>query len=383
MNGSGNKAPEKILVFPFDLQSHYLRCIELARRYPAAEILFASSEKYDPFVQKAGYNSFKVEHFDAATVMRCAEKFDFSWLNKKDIGRVFLSQAGAIKTLGPQLVIGDTSPALKMAAEYNKVPYTVLMNGYMSRYYVHTRGLPCSHPGHGLLSKLPPMLRNSIIRLAEKLAFRGVHKPFRQLRKQYGLKPVPDYMREMEGDENLLCDEDFLFPQRALPLNYQLIGPLIYDTGEDEAELLKRISPEKKVILVCMGSSGNWEALRFLSSPRYSGFTIITAGDREGVIKGEHVIARSFVSLNRVLPHCALLICHGGNGTIYHGLRHKVPLLCLTSHFEQEWNVQRLEALHLGVWINSEPEAVFESYLERVTSSSVFRLDQEFYSPGS
>lgn len=354
---------ERILVFPFDLLSHYLRCIELAKRYPGADIYFASSETYDHFVHEAGYNTFAVEHFDAGHVMACAAKFDFSWLNKSDIERVFLSQVKKIAELKPQLVIGDTAPALKMAAEYANVRYVALMNGYMSRYYSEVRALPQAHPGYVPLSRLPPKLSAAIIRLAETIAMRRVHQPFRQLRKTYGLKPVFSYPGEMEGDETLLCDEEHLFPQTRLPEHYRIIGPLIYDADEPEDDLLSRIPPGKKVILVCMGSSGNWEALRFLSLPRYAGFTIITAGDTDGAIKGDHVIARPFVALNSVLPRCTLLICHGGNGTIYHGIRHKVPMLCLTSHFEQEWNVQRLEALGLGLRINPDPKATIDRCL--------------------
>lgn len=360
MSVSGHTVSERILVFPFDLLSHYLRCIELAKRYPGAEIFFASSAKYSSFVHQSGYRTFHVEHFDAGAVMNCAEKFSFAWLNQKDIERVFLSQVKAIHELKPGLVIGDTSPALKMAAEHAKVPYVALMNAYMSRYYSELRTLPQTRPVYVLLSRLPA----GLIRFGEKISFRLVHQPFRRLRRKYGLKPVADYLREMEGDETLLCDEAYLFPQKKLPESYRIIGPLIYDNGQPEEELLSLFPPGKKVILICMGSSGNWEALRFLCLPRYSAFTIVTAGDDKRVIQADHVIARPFISLSRVLPHCALLICHGGNGTIYHGIRHKVPMLCLTSHFEQEWNAQRLQALRLGTWINPAPKAMVDRCLE-------------------
>lgn len=370
MNGSVKRsAPERILIFPFDLLSHYLRCIELAKRYPQAEVLFASSRHYDHFVRQAGYQTFDAEHFDAAGVMACAAKFDFSWLNKKDIERVFLSQVKAITALKPGRVIGDTSPALKMAAEYTQVPCTALMNGYMSRYYALVRALPQTHPGHAYLSRLPPAVSNAIIRLAERISFRSVHRPFRQLRRQYGLKAVFDYLSEMEGDTNLICDEAWLFPQKALPQHYRLIGPLLYASGDNETALISGLPPGKKVILVCMGSSGSWEPLRFLSSPQYAGFTILTAGDTAAVIRGDHVIARRFVSLPAILPHCSLLICHGGNGSIYQGIKHKLPVLCLTSHFEQEWNVQRLQELGLGCSINSAPGAMIDRCLEQQAAS--------------
>ena len=368
MNDSAlDKAAERILIFPFDLMSHYLRCIELAKRYPQAEILFASSEKYSSFVLKAGYKTFDVERFEAVKVMECVAKFDFSWLNKADVERVFLSHLKAIRLLKPNRVIGDMSPALKMAAELTHVPYTALMNGYMSRHYSQVRALPSSHPAHNYISLFTPAIRKGIIRFAEKIAFRIVHKPFRQLRRKYRLKRVLHYLLEMEGDENLLCDEAWLFPQKALPKNYRLIGPLLYDTGEKGAVVMDILPSEKKVILVCMGSSGNWQPLSFLSSSHSASFIIITAGDVSKTIQGNHVIALEFVSLKEILPRCSLLICHGGNGTIYEGIEHRVPMLCLTSHFEQEWNVQRLEELKLAVRINDDPQGMVEDHLKKLT----------------
>lgn len=369
MNGSGSdRHREKILVFPFDLMSHYLRCVVLAKQYPDADIFFAASSQYNDFIHKAGYKTVTVEQFDPVKVMACSEKFDFSWLNAQDMERVFLSQVEAIRQLKPDRVIGDTSPTLKMAAEMTRVPYTALMNGYMSKYYACVRALSRTHPGHVHLYKLPPAVRNKIIRFAEKVSFRLVHRPFRKLRRRYGLKRVSNYMDEMEGDSNLLCDEPWLFPQHVLPAHYKWVGPLLFsDVAEaPDAGLLAVLNSAKKRVVVCMGSSGNWEPLRFLSSAKYADFQIITAGDTRQCINGNHVISRSFVSLDLVLQGASLLICHGGNGTVHYGIKYNIPMICLTSHFEQEWNVQRLEDLGLGSSANSDPEAIIDTFLNQI-----------------
>jgi UDP:flavonoid glycosyltransferase YjiC (YdhE family) len=94
--------------------SHYLRCIALAQNYKDYDILFAYSDKYDVFVRKAGFGSFKVETFNAELVLECAQKFNFSWLNLNDIETIFLSQKQVIKDYKPYMVIGDTSPTLSI-----------------------------------------------------------------------------------------------------------------------------------------------------------------------------------------------------------------------------------------------------------------------------
>jgi UDP-N-acetylglucosamine:LPS N-acetylglucosamine transferase len=43
-----------------------------------------------------------------------------------------------------------------------------------------------------------------------------------------------------------------------------------------------------------------------------------------------------------------ILICHGGNGTVYQALSHGVPLLFFPGNFEQEWNIQRIIEMGLG-----------------------------------
>ncbi|RYF20266.1 MAG: hypothetical protein EOO42_12735 [Flavobacteriales bacterium] len=51
------------------------------------------------------------------------------------------------------------------------------------------------------------------------------------------------------------------------------------------------------------------------------------------------------------------MICHGGNGTLYLGILTNVYMLCLSSHFEQEWNVHALEKNKRGEFATDFTEA--------------------------
>lgn len=342
---------KRILFFPFDLLSHYLRCIVLANEFYCKdeyEISFLSSRTYNGYVEQHGYTTFECEQFDAKRVMECSEKFNFSWLNEPDIERVLLSQVEAIKVFKPDMVVGDVAPSLKMAAELNGVEFIALMNGYMSKYYADTRKLSRTHVAYKYSKKIPERYFNKIIDFAERISFKRVHKPFRRLRKKYNLKKIESYFSEIEGDKNLICDLPELFPQRALPENYRIIGPLIYNSYQKEGPWLSNIKNTKPVIFICMGSTGSWEQLEFLNGSFFSEYTIITAGDKDRILTGSHIISRDFVNLDEVLNRSHLMICHGGNGTIYYGLMKGIYMLCLTSHFEQEWNVHALERTGFG-----------------------------------
>ena len=349
------QSDKRILIFPFGLLSHYLRCIvfvEKAYDKNKYEILFLGNPAYNKYIEEKGYKTFECEQFDSQKVMECSEKFDFSWLNQPDIERVMLSQISVIRELKPAIVIGDTAPSLKMAAEITGVEYHALMNGYMSKYYALTRKLSRTHKAYEYSKKVPEKYFNRIVDFAEAISFRLVHRPFKILRRKYKLKKVCEYLSEMEGDKNILCDLPELFPQESLPSNYTFAGPLMYNSSQKEGEWLAKMDISKPVICVCMGSSGDWKKLDFLKSNYYSSFTIITGGDTNKILSAPHIIARDFLDLDEVLKVSKLMICHGGNGTIYHGLLNGVFMLCLTSHFEQEWNVDALERIGYGISAN-------------------------------
>lgn len=341
---------QRVLFFPFNLLSHYLRCLVLADSYDKAEyeIKFLSSDQYNGFVQRHGYEVFSCAGFDADFVMTCTNNFNFDWLNEKDLERVLVGQVKCINAMKADIVIGDVAPTLKMAAELTGVKHIGLVNGYMTRYYAATRKIPKKHKAYDLVRKLPPRFADVLTTVGERLAFRKIQGPFNSLRKKYGLRRINDYQEELEGSENLICDLPDLFPQKFLPEGYRFIGPLIYEYPEDQADWRELVNWEKPLICVCMGSTGDWESLRFLNDPYYSRYTIITAGDKARVLLAGHIIARDFINLNKVLERSSLMVCHGGNGTIYTGILNNVFMLCLASHFEQDYNIEALERKGYG-----------------------------------
>ncbi len=346
--------------------SHYLRCITLARSYSDYEVMFAYSSKYDAFVKQAGFNSFEVEQFNSSEVMAKAAKFDFSWLNFSDLERVYHSQVKVIQTLKPYLVISDTSPTLKMAAEKTNVKCASLMNAYMSKYYSGVRGVSRTHYSYEYLQKLPISIAMFITKAAEKAAFKKIHHPFKELRKLQGLSKKRSYLDELEGDENLICDDPAIFSVAKAPYNYKVIGPLLYKQTEQENDLVKSLNNGKKNICICLGSSGNWSSLKFLSNDKYRVVNWIIAGDVNNELKGAHIFSKEFINLDEILPLSDLLVCHGGNGTIYEGLKHNKYMLFLTDHFEQEWNAKRLSDLGKGISINDNPEKAINEKLTAI-----------------
>jgi UDP:flavonoid glycosyltransferase YjiC (YdhE family) len=152
----------------------------------------------------------------------------------------------------------------------------------------------------------------------------------------------------MEGDINLLCDLPDLFPQKKLPLNYYFTAPLYYQARASRDDIIDKLDKSKKTLFISMGSTGDWQKAAFLNHPYFNAYNIVTAGDTSRVINGEHVISEVFVDIHTLHRNIDLVICHGGNGTIYQALSYGIPLLCISNHFEQEWNVYAIEKNRLG-----------------------------------
>ena len=373
---------KKILFFPFDLLSHYSRSIMLANSIKEQyEVQILYSEKYNDLYDALKISSFQCLSFDAEMILQHAKKFSFNWIQEDYLETIFLDQVRVIKELKPDLIIGDAIWTLKMAAEYCGVLYCSVINAYMSSYYKEVRGLPLNHPAYQYKEKLPGKVFDFITKTAEGWAFRKYHTPFRTIRKKRGLKTKRKLMEELDGDITLICDHQNLFPVKKTPSSFYNIGPLYYESdtsAEIEVQVVKR-----KTILICMGSSGDFQKLEILKDPILKGFIFIIITGKEDPGFGENFIVHKFLNLHKVLPLVDLMICHGGNGTIYYALKHKVPVLAMPSHFEQEWNMQQLIKFELGDIITEKESAVsiknkIDYWIkQRNSSTNNFEIDLE------
>jgi UDP:flavonoid glycosyltransferase YjiC (YdhE family) len=372
-----------LLIFPFDVLAHNLRCLKLADQLQDYfEVKFIWSEKYHSFIQSHGYQTFDCKTFNAEYVQKCIRDFNFSWLNKADLEKIYLNQVQVLERLQPLAVLGDTMPTLKMAAEKTGIKYLSLMNGYISRHHADVHEMPSKHPLYKYVKALPTRVQDFFVEIGEQKSYRQIHEPFRALRSKYGLSKKYSYEDELEGEVNLLCDLKELFPQKWLPENYYEIPPLFYESIDEEDEIVEKLDSNKKTVFVSMGSTGEWKNVAFLNNPYFSKFNIVTAGDHNSIISAPNVIKASFVNIHDLFPHTDLVICHGGNGTIYQSLLYSIPLLCRTSHFEQQWNVNKLEKMQLGKSLdevnelNEQIQIIEEWIIKKRTNNFVFIEDK-------
>ena len=378
----GGDEKRLLMVFPLDMAAHYLRSLELCKKLKDQfQIVFAYSPTYEKFINKYGFETFEVENFDSGEVRTSASRFDFSWLSLPNVERVVDSQIKAIEENSPGLVLGDAAFTLKMAAEKTGVPHVSLLNGYMTMYYSVTRKVSPSHFAYPYSKKMPARVFDGLTRRIEHLMFKRIHAPFRSARRKLKLRKRSYFLQELEGDFNLICDLPSFFPQKKLPANYQFVGPLFYHGDEEEKEILDFLGSHHPNILVSTGSTGKSENLSILRDPVFKDFRIVITGNGYDTIHGENILSSPFVNNLNIMNKIDILICHGGNGTIYQALSHGVPPLCFPANFEQEWNVQRVTEMELGARLDSSFNAsdirkIVDTWIKR-RSTHIFGEIQE------
>lgn len=353
------------LVFPFDLLSHTLRCLQLADAVrDTLDVRFADSPRYRTHVVEAGFDTFACKGFDANEVMECARRFDFAWIREDDIERIFDDQVRAIREAGATVVLGDTAPTLRMAAEITGVRHWSLTNGYMTRHYTQTRPMASAHPAAVYAGRLPPEVWDWMVRTGERIAFRYVHRPFRRIRRRRQLTQASTYLDELEGDLNFVCDLPEIFPQAEVPPDYRVIGPLYHSGAGMDADIAAFLDRAGPTVLATVGSTGAVDRLSCLSDDAFAGWNILIAGAPIPGLSGPNVLTRPFFDVSAVLDCVDLVVCHGGNGSILQALSHGIPVICLTSIFEQEWNARRVAEMGLGVWFG--PDASREDVTQAI-----------------
>lgn len=339
--------PKIILFAPYNLLSHYLRCIQLAKSINHEyDTVFLYSSKYNHIVKQNGFKISGKFTPEYKTVVEKAESFDFSWINVDSIRKTVNNFGSIFKGEKPDLIIGDSYLGLRIAAEYCNIPLLCVLNAYISPYYQDFRDVPHNHPGNKYKRFVNAKVWRKLVVAIESIAFKKEHQPFKELREELGLVKLNNLLDEFAGDYNIICDDSKVFPLKELPDNYFKLNPILYESNKNETELIKLIDNNKQTIYVSAGSSGYSLIPDFISPDMLSNYNIIVTGAERNYF--EHgIIYRNFVNFNAIADKIDLTICHGGNGTLYQSAQRAIPIIAIPRIFEQEWNTQRFQKLGL------------------------------------
>ncbi len=214
-------------------------------------------------------------------------------------------------------------------------------------------------------------------------------EPVNETRERIGLQPL------LKSDERVIiklwrrCDralvvvprefEDFGGP---LPPNVRYVGP-VFEGDESGATWDLPWPPDHPDPLVLVSFSTTYmhhEAAvdRVLAAlePLHVRVLVTLGGGLElnEVGARPRMVARSYVPHAMVLPHAAMVVTHGGMGTVMAAFAYGVPMLCMPLGRDQPGNAERVEALGAGRAIapDASVEAVRAAVVD-VLGSDVLR----------
>lgn len=369
---------QKILVIPDgNWLAHTTRPLEIAKELRALgyDLQFAGQGSYMQMVRDEGFETRDLETLCPERNLKCSRSGRVNWYDYELIDRLVKEELDLLCTLKPELVLCDFRHTLSTSCELAGIPLASILNASWTNYYsvnheapehlIFTRVL-----GKRIVSKLMPLVKGMIISVDSA--------PFKKYRKENGLAPNKNIWDVWKGDLNLMTDIPEYAPTTGLPDNFHYIGPIVWNPDIPVPEWIYSLNPSKKTIYITMGSTGYerffTEMAEMFAGTEYQ-CLMTTAGMVELKNIPENFYVTEYAPGDELMKRSDLVICHGGNGTIYQALSEGVPIIGIPTMHDQEFNLQRVEALGAGVQVSelSFKQEDLMSAVNRIIGDSVYK----------
>ena len=369
----------KVLVMPDgNWLSHVSRTLEVAKallELGGYEIVFAGDGEYMRLPRECGFEVRHILTHDADHVMRCSRSGRANWWDYPTLAAHVEADLEIFKQEKPDLVLGDFRLSLSTSCELAEIPLAVILNAAWTDYYSArvrapehlwvTRAL-----GRWLTTRLFPLVKNAILRLDSR--------PFRKYRQEHGLSPRHNIWDVWRGDLNLIVDTPDYGPTEKLPDSFKYIGPIVWEPDIPPPPWLDRLDPERPTIYFTMGSTGFPHffelAVDLFGGSEYQG-VMTTAGMTQFNTLPDNFFVVDYAPGSVLMKQSDVVVCQGGNGTIYQALGHGVPIIGIPTMHDQEFNLDRVVALGAGIHLSElqfRPEHLKQA-VEKILSDDRYR----------
>lgn len=344
----------KILAIPnAHALAHVSRLLEIAKvlRGRGHSVLFAGHGKYLKVAGWDGFPTRELPYISVEQVVNAVRSQKLWELYREQELEVFIdAELGLYEEYRPDLVLIDNRPTARTSAEKAGLKTVAVLNVHMSNH----RRIPFFSLADVLgTDRLPGLelfdrLENAIeCQVYDRLVMGDLNR----IRRRLGLKRLFAYEHE-EGNLSLLADIPEFNPVRQMPEHARYIGPLTWHNTLPPPACLDRLQPDKSTAYFTLGSEGLDELIEHLGALTAQGMQIVVAtgaadiGGRQYAPAG--VFLEQYVNTDALLPHCDLVCCHGGNGTLYQAVSFGLPVVVVATHAEQYYGGKRIQQLGLG-----------------------------------
>jgi UDP:flavonoid glycosyltransferase YjiC (YdhE family) len=348
----------RILCLPYThTLSHISRPLAIAAELRARghEIIFAGDSPKDHFIRGEGFEVLPTYQVEPDILFNRIRDGKLQFVSDVELYRLIAADRDLYRQVQPDLVLSDGRFSAPLSAGLDGIPQAAIVNVSSTEY----RALPYIPFFEWLPEKLvkrDSALGKSLDRFnlaLEMLVFDNAATVFKKLSRKFGLSRTVTATNCLAGNDlTLLADIPEYFPTRDLPADYHYIGPLTWQSPLPPPAWWPPKRDGKRLVYFTMGTTWMGGSFTVLyEQMRREGLTAIitTGGQAQGLqtIDGE-VYVEEFVDGNLVMAACDLVVCHGGNGTIYQALQHGKPIVGIPTIPDQQFNMRRVKALGVG-----------------------------------
>ncbi len=260
-----------------------------------------------------------------------------------------------IEDIRPDLIVGDFRLSLAVSAPLSGAPYVAISNAYWSPYAKQHYPVPELR----ITKTLGIAVAQTIFGVARPTAFALHTIPLNRVRREHGLPHLGWDLRRVYtwANHTLYADVPGLIPTPNLPTHHRYIGPILWSPRVPPPDWWSKLTPDKPVIYVTLGSSGRSDLLPALFSALATmPVTVIaaTAGRMKIDTNPDNVFLAEYLPGDAAVARAQLVICNGGSPTTQQALAQAKPVLGIPSNLDQHLNMQAVQRTGAGKLIRSE-----------------------------
>lgn len=342
----------KILLMPNGhFLAHTSRALEIAKALHnmGHEVLFASDGDYMKLPRNHEFPVFSVKTLDINRILACSRKGRVNWYDSHLVKECVAADLELLEKIQPDLVLTSFWLTASTSCELAKIPLAVILNASWTNYY----SARVKAPEHSAITNIiGSSLASAIMPWFKELILRFDSQPLQKFRRQQGLSPRSNLFDIWQGDLNLIVDIPEYGPTKNLPPNFHYIGPIVWEPEIALPQWFDRLDPQKKTLYITMGSTGNphlfEQAIAIFGGSDYQ--CIMTTARLANLPNiPENFFVTDYAPGSKIMEKSDLVICQGGNGTIYQAMSKGVPVIGIPTSHDQEFNLDRVEDLGLGI----------------------------------
>jgi UDP:flavonoid glycosyltransferase YjiC (YdhE family) len=346
---------KKILVMPDgNWLSHVSRPFEISKilREKGYNVLFASDGHYMKLPREKGFQVLSIKTISPDHVLKCSRSGRANWYDYKLLKECVEEDLKLFDRVKPDLVLNDFRLSLSTSCELAGIPLAVTLNAAWTNYY----DVRIKAPEHlGITQILGKQFTTFLAPLIKDFILTFDCIPYNKFRREKGLNKRKNIWDIFRGDLNIIVDIPEYGPTKDLPSNFHYIGPIIWEPEIETPDWLERINPNRPTIYFTMGSTGHSrffeQAIEIFKDSQYQ-CIMTTAGMSKLTSIPQNFFVVDYAPGSKIMEKSDVVVCQGGNGTIYQAMSKGVPIIGIPTMHDQEFNLDRVVDLGIGIHLS-------------------------------